>query len=95
VAFFLFASHFLVLLCVTPLFEEAVKGTLGGNAALLFGFISSTLIAVSLASYILLKRYAPSLLGILDGNRTARDSAGRVQKQFEVEPLRNSKLAPS
>jgi len=96
VAFFLFASHYLGFVYITPLFAGAAQGPLGqGHEVLLFGLISSTVIAVSLGSYFLLKRYAPSLLGLLDGNRSARGSADdRVQRQFEVETLRNPKLAP-
>jgi len=97
VAFFLFASHYLGFICITPLFAAAAQGPSGkGHEVLLFGLISSAVITVSLASYFLLKRWAPSLLGMLDGNRSARGPADeRALRQFEVEPLRNPKLAVS
>ena len=94
IAFFLFASHYLAFACITPFFTNAAKGPLKpGHEILVFGLISSTIIAVSLASYFLLKRYAPSLLGILDGDRSVRTSAGnQPQKQFETSP--SSVVAP-
>ena len=89
IAFFLFASHYLVYLCVTPLFAEFSRWQLGrGHEILLFGLVFSTIIAVSLTSYLLLKHAAPSFLGMLDGNRSMRISEIHTGgRKVEVVPL--------
>jgi len=88
-AFFLFASHYLVFICVSPLFTKAAQGRFGqGHEVLLFFLMSSVVTAVSLACYFLLKRHAPALLGVLDGNRSATGATGDLMKrQVGIESL--------
>ena len=87
-AFFLFASHYLVLIGITPLFTEVTQGFLVQCPnVLLFGLISSAMIAVSLVFYFVLKRFAPFLLGILDGNRSAPRSTRSLLEQ-KIDPVK-------
>jgi len=82
-SFFLFASHYLWFMCLNPLFAHLTKGHLWhGQEVLLFGLVSLTLITLSIGSHFLLRSLAPSVLSVLDGNRTARGSAGdRIEHQ--------------
>jgi len=97
-AFFLFAVHYCVFVCITWLSGKFAPGRLGaGHELLLFVVVFSTVIAVSLGCYFFLRTYAPSLLGMLDGNRSARSSGVRPTKhEVQVSPLPiNARPAPS
>jgi surface polysaccharide O-acyltransferase-like enzyme len=88
-AFFLFAFHYCVFVCLTGVFGRFAPERLGtGRELLVFGLVFATVIAISLACYVFLKRHAPSLLGLLDGNRSARCSVGRrTEKLVAVSPV--------
>ena len=85
-AFFLFASHYLVFLCLAKLFAKFTQNLFRpGYEVLLFGLVFSIVIAISLASYFLMRRYTPSLLGMLDGNRSTRAAVNPLNRQLELE----------
>ena len=88
-AFFLFAFHYCVFSWITSLWANFPQGRPGaGHEVAMFALVFSTVIAVSLAFYFLLKRHAPSLLGLLDGNRSERGPEPRqVEHEVEATPL--------
>jgi len=88
-SFFLFASHHCSLFCLAVLSTYFPHGHLGGaNELLRFGATFSAVVLVSLGGYFLLKRYAPSLLSLLDGNRSAGAfQARRGERQPDASAL--------
>ena len=87
-SFFLFASHHCSLFCLSVLFKYCPQGRLGiAREFVLFGAIFSATVTVSLGCYFLLKRYAPSLLSLLDGNRSDRGSQARDESRPDALPL--------
>jgi surface polysaccharide O-acyltransferase-like enzyme len=88
-AFFLFAFHYCLFLCLTGVFGKLAPKRLGtGHELLVFGLVFATIIAVSLVCYVFLKRHAPSLLGLLDGNRSARRPVERqAERPVAVSPV--------
>ena len=74
-SFFLFASHYFVIHSLSRPLAYFLQGPLGlGQGLFLFGALFFAAVTVSLSCYFLLKRYAPSLLSVLDGNRSAGPS---------------------
>lgn len=71
-SFFVFGSHYCVLICLSAISSHLSPWRGSFSPGLLFfAALWSIALAVSLGTYFLLKRHAPSLLSVLDGGRTA------------------------
>jgi hypothetical protein len=76
-AFFLYGCHWCVLFCVSVLLKHLPQWRwLIGHEFFLFVAVVTINVTVSLSGYVLLKRYAPFLLALLDGNRSVRAAQG-------------------
>jgi surface polysaccharide O-acyltransferase-like enzyme len=97
-SFFLFAFHYGVLSGLSVPFKYLPQGLVGvGQGLFVVGALFAVVVAVSLGCYFLLRRYAPSLLSLLDGNRSARGSqTRRGDRQLDVSLLEiGSRPTPS
>lgn len=84
-AFFLFAFHYCVFSFLTGLLGKfSVLRLGGGHEVLMFALVFLTVGAVSLTAYFLLSRHAPSLLSLLDGNRSVRGPRVHREQAPEV-----------